>query len=224
MFGGPDGQAFVAGPDPMSRRLELAPPGACSPLANSGHGLRSYGSAVAYGDGRILLAGGGDPPVAATQELHLDVVGVDLVTPGEEEPLVEVHEEPDLVERPLPVLRRERVHREPANAGGVRAPDRVHERLLTGGMAVGAGQTALLGPSPVAVHDNRHMARDIGRVQVAQLHTRTVPAGVWTPVPSHRSFTCESRRVSLATRSLDLLEHVDDAVAWANDFIARTSR
>lgn len=71
VFQAPDGRAFVAGPDAMARRLELASPGAWSALADSGHGLRSYGSAVAYGDGRILLAGGGDPPVAATETIDL---------------------------------------------------------------------------------------------------------------------------------------------------------
>lgn len=71
VFQAPDGRAFVAGPDPMSRWLELAPPGDWSPLADSGHGLRSYGAAVAYGDGRFLLAGGGDPPLAATQSIDL---------------------------------------------------------------------------------------------------------------------------------------------------------
>ncbi len=71
VFQAPNGRAFVAGPDAMARQLELAPPGAWSTLADSGHGLRSYGSAAAYGDGRVLLAGGGDPPVAATESINL---------------------------------------------------------------------------------------------------------------------------------------------------------
>ncbi len=71
VFQAPDGRAIVAGPDAMARRLELVPPGDWSALADSGHGLRSYGSAVSYGDGRILLAGGGDPPVAATETIDL---------------------------------------------------------------------------------------------------------------------------------------------------------
>ena len=71
VFQAPDGQVFVAGPEETALRLEGAPPGAWSAVAGSGHGLRSYGSAVAYGDGRILLAGGGNPPVAATQTIDL---------------------------------------------------------------------------------------------------------------------------------------------------------
>lgn len=71
VFQAPDGRALVAGPDAVARRLDLASPGAWSAVADSGHGLRSYGSAVAYGDGRILLAGGGDPPVAATETIDL---------------------------------------------------------------------------------------------------------------------------------------------------------
>ncbi len=74
VFQAPNGRAFIAGPDAMARELELAAPGDWTPVADSGHGFRSYGSAVAYGDGRILLAGGGDPPQATTQSIDLTQV------------------------------------------------------------------------------------------------------------------------------------------------------
>ena len=71
VFQAPDGRAFLAGPEAMTTRLDLAPPGAWSTVAGSGHGMRSYGSAVAYGEGRILLVGGGDPPTTAAQMIDL---------------------------------------------------------------------------------------------------------------------------------------------------------
>jgi hypothetical protein len=70
-FQAPNGRAFVAGPAPNATMLDTAGQGDWSALASSGHGFRSQGSAVAYGEGKILLAGGGDPPTAATQAIDL---------------------------------------------------------------------------------------------------------------------------------------------------------
>lgn len=71
VFQAPDGRAFVAGPEATAQRLDLESLGAWSSVAGSGHGARSYGSAVSYGEGRILLAGGGISPVAFTQAIDL---------------------------------------------------------------------------------------------------------------------------------------------------------
>lgn len=70
-FQAPDGSVVVVAPDETALRLDLTPPGAWQAVASSGHGLRTYASAVSYGDGKILLAGGGDPPLAAAQVLDL---------------------------------------------------------------------------------------------------------------------------------------------------------
>ena len=71
VFQDPVGRAFVAGPEAMASRLDLTASGAWSDVAGSGHGFRSYGSAVAYDEGKILLVGGGDPPTAAVEAIDL---------------------------------------------------------------------------------------------------------------------------------------------------------
>ena len=53
-----------------------------------------------------------------------------LVAARDQQPLVEVHEEPHLVERAAPVLGGERVHRQPLEADLERALDRVEQRLF----------------------------------------------------------------------------------------------
>jgi galactose oxidase len=71
VFQAPDGKAFVAAPEAVAKRLDPAWPGAWSSVGSSGHGFRTYGSAVAYGVGKILLAGGGEPPTATAQVIDL---------------------------------------------------------------------------------------------------------------------------------------------------------
>ena len=71
VFQAPDGRGFVAGPAPNAVMLDPVGEGDWSPLADSGHGYRSQGSAVLYGEGKVLLAGGGDPPTAAMQAIDL---------------------------------------------------------------------------------------------------------------------------------------------------------
>lgn len=73
-FQAPNGRVFVAGPAPNATLLDPVGEGDWSALADSGHGYRSQGSAIAYGEGKILLAGGGDPPTAATQAIDLTEV------------------------------------------------------------------------------------------------------------------------------------------------------
>ena len=55
-----------------------------------------------------------------------------------------------------------------------RALDRVEERLLPRGVALGALEAALLRPPPVAVHDERHVARDAAGSSSAGGHARNL--------------------------------------------------
>ena len=72
---------------------------------------------------------------------------VQLVAPLDQQPLVEAHEEPNLVERAAPVLGRERVDGEPPQPDVERALDGVEERLLPRRVALGALQAAASGPT-----------------------------------------------------------------------------
>ena len=74
----------------------------------------------------------GDPSAAPADEPDPHALAVQLVAAGDEEPLVEVHEEADLVERPAPVLGRERVDRQPLQPDVERALDGVEQRLFAG--------------------------------------------------------------------------------------------
>ena len=93
---------------------------------------------------------------------------------GDEEALVEVHEEPHFVERAAPVLGGERVHRHPLEPDLERTLDRVEQGLLAGRVAVGALQAAALRPPTVAVHDDRdvlgHVRPQLGQALGIQLH------------------------------------------------------
>jgi hypothetical protein len=71
VFQTPAGRALVVSPDQNSSQLDVTAPGAWSSLASTGHGFRSYGSAVAYDTGKILLAGGGETPTATAQAIDL---------------------------------------------------------------------------------------------------------------------------------------------------------
>ncbi|MEO8275333.1 MAG: galactose oxidase-like domain-containing protein [Thermoanaerobaculia bacterium] len=71
VFQAPNGKAFVVGPQAPAFELDTSGTGAWSAVANSGHGFRDYGSAVAYSAGKILFAGGGQPPTATVQSIDL---------------------------------------------------------------------------------------------------------------------------------------------------------
>ena len=76
MFLAPDGRVFDAGPGVTTRLLDTAGAGTWSVVGN--HRLnasREYGSAVMYEPGKILLAGGGDPPTATAEVIDLNVPG-----------------------------------------------------------------------------------------------------------------------------------------------------
>ncbi len=61
MFLAPDGRVFNAGPDRVTRFLDTTGTGAWSSGPASLSGVRDYGSAVMYDDGKVLIAGGGPP-------------------------------------------------------------------------------------------------------------------------------------------------------------------
>jgi hypothetical protein len=70
----PDGRVFVSGPERHSVYLNTAGTGAWSPVVATTNfsQLRSYGSSVLYGDGRILLVGGGNPPTRNAEVINLN--------------------------------------------------------------------------------------------------------------------------------------------------------
>lgn len=71
MFLAPNGRVVNVGPTRTTRYLDTAGAGAWSTIATSSvH--RSYGSAVMYEPGRILLLGGGDPPTNTAEVIDLN--------------------------------------------------------------------------------------------------------------------------------------------------------
>jgi hypothetical protein len=72
-FVAPDGRVFYAGEDQPSRWLDVTGTGSWSdgPRRNFDAG-RGYGSAVMYEPGKILYAGGGDPPTNTAEVIDLN--------------------------------------------------------------------------------------------------------------------------------------------------------
>lgn len=73
MFLAPDGRVFKAGPDRDSWYLDVEGLGAWSrgPLANFER-ARTYGPAAMYAPGKILVAGGANPPTATAEVIDLN--------------------------------------------------------------------------------------------------------------------------------------------------------
>ena len=67
----PDGRVFNAGPQQTSRYLNTSGTGAWSTGPSSTGGSRGYGSAVMYEPGKVLMVGGGDPPLASAEKIDL---------------------------------------------------------------------------------------------------------------------------------------------------------
>jgi hypothetical protein len=72
MFLAPNGKVFNAGPSQFTRYLDTSGAGTWTGVGNSNFGYRSYGSAVMYDYGKILLVGGGDPPTATAEIIDLN--------------------------------------------------------------------------------------------------------------------------------------------------------
>lgn len=71
-FVAPDGRIFYAGEEQQSRYLDVAGAGLWTDGPLRKFGLRDYGSAVMYAPGKILYAGGGDPPTDSAEIIDLN--------------------------------------------------------------------------------------------------------------------------------------------------------
>ncbi len=72
MFVAPNGKAFMAGPAQPSRYLSVGGTGAWTTVAKRRSSGRVYGSAVMYAPGKIMYAGGGNPPVRSAEVIDLN--------------------------------------------------------------------------------------------------------------------------------------------------------
>jgi hypothetical protein len=72
MFVAPNGKVIDVGPTNVTRWLDTAGTGTWSSVGNRRFGWRDYGSAVMY-DGKVLVMGGGDPPVNTAEVIDLNV-------------------------------------------------------------------------------------------------------------------------------------------------------
>src|SRR5215471_7693832 len=138
---------------------QLGPP-AVVEREREGHGAVAASELFRVGD--LAAQPARDPSAPPADESHPDATVVELVAPAEQQVLVEVHEIPHLVDRSAPVLRRERVDRHPLEPDVESAFDGVEQGLLTGSMAFGPLQPALLGPAAIAVHDDGNVTRKVG--------------------------------------------------------------
>jgi hypothetical protein len=68
----PDGKVFYAGPETGTRFLDTSGKGAWSNGPVSQGGFRDYGSAVQYEPGKVILIGGGDPPLKSAEIIDLN--------------------------------------------------------------------------------------------------------------------------------------------------------
>ncbi len=71
-FIAPDGRVFVAGPAQRTRFLDTSGTGSWATGPLTLHGGRSYGSAVMFAPGQVLIVGGDDPPTATAEIIDLN--------------------------------------------------------------------------------------------------------------------------------------------------------
>ena len=71
MFVAPNGKVFLAGFPEITRYLDVTGTGQWTTVANRRVADRTMGSAVMYAPGKILYAGGGDPPTASAEVIDL---------------------------------------------------------------------------------------------------------------------------------------------------------
>ena len=68
----PNGRVFNPAPTPTTRYLNTEAPGTWSLVATRAGPNRDYGSAVMYAPGKVLVMGGGDPPVNSAEVIDLN--------------------------------------------------------------------------------------------------------------------------------------------------------
>ncbi len=78
MFVAPNGQVFMAGPDPVAGYLDTSGTGAWNLFARSDFGDRFSGSAVMYDEGKVMVSGGGESMPTDTVE----VIDINSPTPA----------------------------------------------------------------------------------------------------------------------------------------------
>ena len=110
-----------------------------------------------------LLDDRGPQARATPHPAHPHAPLVELVATTTDDVAVEAHEEADLVGPALPVLGREGVGRQVRHTGLDRPGDDVEQGGLAGLVALGARQSALVGPASVAVHDDRDVTGNLCR-------------------------------------------------------------
>jgi len=72
MFVAPNGKVFMAGFQQTSRYLSVSGTGLWTTVANRIVADRRLGSAVMYAPGKVMYAGGGDPPTASAEVIDLN--------------------------------------------------------------------------------------------------------------------------------------------------------
>ena len=72
MFVAPNGKVFLAGFPQTTRYLDVTGTGRWTTVGNRRVANRTMGSAVMYAPGKILYAGGGDPPTASAEVIDLN--------------------------------------------------------------------------------------------------------------------------------------------------------
>jgi len=72
MLVAPNGKLFNAGPGQTSRYLDPSGTGAWTAVGNINFGVRTFGPAAMYDDGKVLVVGGGDPPTATAEVIDLN--------------------------------------------------------------------------------------------------------------------------------------------------------
>ena len=99
--------------------------------------------------------------VPRADEAHLDGARVQIGEIAANEDAQQAEEIADFLHRPAPVLGGKAVDREPADIELDRGTHGAPQRFDATPMPLEPRQAALRGPAAVAVHDDRHMARDV---------------------------------------------------------------
>lgn len=72
MFQAPNGKVVNVGPGTTTRYLDTTGTGAWTTVAMRVGGARDYGSAVMYAPGKVMVVGGGNPPLATAEIIDLN--------------------------------------------------------------------------------------------------------------------------------------------------------